>query len=110
MCSTKTPSRYVPSNKRKHKYRSVTGVRPLLDPDNLRIACELTELSFALHPLKVRVDLPRGNINLPAGKSIRTAVRVDLPRDNVDLSAGKFIRTAVRVNLPRGNVDCQRAS
>ena len=24
-------------------------VRPL-DPDNLRIACELTELSFALHP------------------------------------------------------------
>ena len=37
------------------KYRSVTdmpGVRPLrpLDPDNLRIACELTELSFALHP------------------------------------------------------------
>jgi hypothetical protein len=37
------------------KFRSVTemsGVRPLrpLDPDNLRIACELTELSFALHP------------------------------------------------------------
>lgn len=37
------------------KYRSVAempGVRPLrpLDPDNLRIACELTELSFALHP------------------------------------------------------------
>ena len=35
------------------KFRSVTempGVRPLrpLDPDNLRIACELTELSFAL--------------------------------------------------------------
>src|SRR3954454_20373861 len=37
------------------KYRSVTdmpGVRPLrpLDPDNLRIACELTELSFEVHP------------------------------------------------------------
>jgi hypothetical protein len=40
------------------KYRSVTdmpGVRPLrpLDPDNLRIACELSELSFALHPWKL---------------------------------------------------------
>ncbi len=40
------------------KYRSVTdmpGVRPLpppLDPENLRIACELTELAFALHPWK----------------------------------------------------------
>jgi hypothetical protein len=37
------------------KYRSVTdmpGVRPRrrLDPENLRIACELTELAFALHP------------------------------------------------------------
>jgi hypothetical protein len=37
------------------KYRSVTdmpGPRPLppLDPENLRIACELTELAFALHP------------------------------------------------------------
>lgn len=37
------------------KYRSVTdmpGVRPRrpLDPENLRIACELSELSFALHP------------------------------------------------------------
>lgn len=37
------------------KYRSVEdmpGVRPLppLDPDNLRIACELTELAYALHP------------------------------------------------------------
>jgi hypothetical protein len=34
------------------RYRSVTdmpGVRPL-DPDNFRIACELSELSFALHP------------------------------------------------------------
>jgi hypothetical protein len=40
------------------KYRSVAdmpGVRPLrpLDPDNVRIACELTELSFALHPWKL---------------------------------------------------------
>ena len=39
------------------KYRSVTempGTRPLrrLDPENLRIACELTELTFALHPWK----------------------------------------------------------
>lgn len=38
-----------------HKYRSVAempGVRPLrpLDPDNLRIACELTELGRSLHP------------------------------------------------------------
>ena len=37
------------------KYGSVEempGVRPLppLDPDNLRIACELTELAYALHP------------------------------------------------------------
>ncbi len=37
------------------KYRSVAdmpGVRPLppLDPENLRIACELTELARALHP------------------------------------------------------------
>ncbi len=37
------------------KYRSVTEMpdaRPLrpLDPENLRIACELTELTFALHP------------------------------------------------------------
>jgi hypothetical protein len=37
------------------KFRSVEempGVRPLrpLDPDNLRIACELTELARALHP------------------------------------------------------------
>ncbi len=37
------------------KYRSVTdmpGVRALtpLDPENLRVACELTELAFALHP------------------------------------------------------------
>lgn len=37
------------------KYRSVAdmpGVRPLppLDPENLRIACELTELAMALHP------------------------------------------------------------
>jgi hypothetical protein len=39
------------------KYRSVNdmpGVRPLprLDPENLRIACELTELAFELHPWK----------------------------------------------------------
>ena len=39
------------------KYRSVTEMpdaRPLrpLDPENLRIACELTELTFALHPWK----------------------------------------------------------
>ena len=39
------------------KYRSVTdmpGAQPLrrLDPENLRIACELTELTFALHPWK----------------------------------------------------------
>lgn len=37
------------------KFRSVsemTGSRPLrpLDPDNLRIACELTELAYSLHP------------------------------------------------------------
>ena len=37
------------------KYRSVQdmpGARPLrpLDPDNLRIACELTELTYSLHP------------------------------------------------------------
>ena len=37
------------------KYRSVEempGARPLrpLDPDNLRIACELSELAYALHP------------------------------------------------------------
>ncbi len=37
------------------KYRSaeeMPGVspRPPLDPDNLRIACELTELAYALHP------------------------------------------------------------
>lgn len=37
------------------KYRSVTempGVRPRppLDPENLRIACELTELAYQLHP------------------------------------------------------------
>ena len=37
------------------KYRSVEdmpGVRPLrpLDPANLRIACELSELAYALHP------------------------------------------------------------
>lgn len=37
------------------KYRSVAempGVQPRtpLDPDNLRIACELTELAYALHP------------------------------------------------------------
>jgi hypothetical protein len=37
------------------KYRSVAdmpGVRPLppLDPRNLQIACELTELAYALHP------------------------------------------------------------
>jgi hypothetical protein len=39
------------------KFRSVAdmpGVRPLppLDPENLRIACELTELARALHPWK----------------------------------------------------------
>ena len=39
------------------KYRSVAdmpGARPLprLDPENLRIACELTELAFQLHPWK----------------------------------------------------------
>ncbi len=39
------------------KFRSVTdmpGVQPLrrLDPKNLRVACELTELAFALHPWK----------------------------------------------------------
>ncbi len=39
------------------KYRSVMEMpdaRPLrpLDPENLRIACELTELTFALHPWK----------------------------------------------------------
>ncbi len=39
------------------KYRSVTempGAQPRrpLDPENLRIACELTELSFGLHPWK----------------------------------------------------------
>ncbi|MES1240052.1 MAG: hypothetical protein ABUT39_00395 [Acidobacteriota bacterium] len=40
------------------KYRSVNdmpGARPLppLDPENLRIACELTELAYALHPWKL---------------------------------------------------------
>lgn len=40
------------------KYRSVAdmpGVRPLrpLDPENLRVACELSELSFALHPWRL---------------------------------------------------------
>lgn len=44
------------------KFRSVTempGVRPLrpLDPDNLRIACELTELARALHPWKLEPGL-----------------------------------------------------
>ncbi len=39
------------------KYRSVEdmpGVRPLppLDPENLRVACELSELAWALHPWK----------------------------------------------------------
>lgn len=37
------------------KYHSVSEMpgarpRPPLDPENLRIACELTELAFALHP------------------------------------------------------------
>ena len=41
-----------------YKYRSVTdmpGARPLrpLDPDNLRIACELSELGRGLHPWKL---------------------------------------------------------
>ncbi len=40
------------------KYRSVDempGVRPLppLDPANLRLACELSELAFALRPWKL---------------------------------------------------------
>lgn len=40
------------------KYRSVAdmpAVRPLppLEPGNLGIACELTELTFALHPWKL---------------------------------------------------------
>lgn len=40
------------------KYRSVAdmpGVRPLppLDPENLRVACELSELARALHPWKL---------------------------------------------------------
>lgn len=40
------------------KYRSVTqmpGVSPLprLDPENLRTACELSELAFALRPWKL---------------------------------------------------------
>lgn len=39
------------------KYRSVEempGARPPrpLDPENLRIACELSELAYALHPWK----------------------------------------------------------
>lgn len=41
-----------------YKHRSVAempGVRPLrpLDPDNLRVACDLTELNFALRPWKL---------------------------------------------------------
>lgn len=40
------------------KFRSVAempGARPLrpLDPENLRIACELTELARSLHPWKL---------------------------------------------------------
>jgi hypothetical protein len=40
------------------KYRSVEdmpGVRPLppRDPENLRVACELSELAWALHPWKL---------------------------------------------------------
>jgi hypothetical protein len=37
-----------------HSVNDMPGVRPLppLDPENLRIACELTELAFALHPWK----------------------------------------------------------
>jgi len=40
------------------KYRSVDempGVRPRtpLDPENIRIACELSELSFALRPWRL---------------------------------------------------------
>jgi hypothetical protein len=41
-----------------HKYRSVAdmpGARPLrpLDPENLRVACELSELAMALHPWRL---------------------------------------------------------
>ena len=39
------------------KYRSVTEMpgiqwRTPLDPDNLRLACELTQLAYWLHPMK----------------------------------------------------------
>lgn len=40
------------------KYRSVAEMpdaqpRAPLDPDNVRVACELSELAFALHPWKL---------------------------------------------------------
>lgn len=40
------------------KFRSVEEMpsvrpRPPLDPENLRIACELSELAYALHPWKL---------------------------------------------------------
>ena len=40
-----------------HKFRSVADMpglkkRTPLDPDNLRLACELTQLAYWLHPMK----------------------------------------------------------
>lgn len=45
-----------------HKYRSVEempGARPRapLDPDNLRVMCELSELSFALRPWRIEAGV-----------------------------------------------------
>lgn len=40
------------------KYRSVADMRPAarprLDPENLRVACELSELALALHGRRLR--------------------------------------------------------
>lgn len=57
------------------KYRSVADmprVRPLppLDPENLRIACELSELAFQLHPWKLE----------PGVRKFRSQVEADQHR------------------------------
>lgn len=70
------------------KYRSVAdmpAVRPLppLDPDNLRIACELTELAFALRPWRFTPGVRRfrsmEEANLHRASWEREQVRRRLP-------------------------------
>jgi hypothetical protein len=65
------------------KFRSIEEMkarkRAPLDPENLRIACDPTEIAYALHPWRLPAGVPRfrsvEEANLRREEWLKTAVR-----------------------------------